>query len=442
MASKSESKCVLQFMSNLHLNAELADVTFVFKTDDDVQKVPAHKCILASASPVFNKMFFGPMKEKDAVHIVDSRADAFREFLQFFYLDDVVLTMENMEEVCQLADKYDMINALKSYATSVIGKLTIDKMCWGYQLAIIAENDKLRAYCEKHIAAFPHDIFKSDTFHHCAQDVLKRILELDPFLCQESDIFNACLSWAKFYRKQEGLDENDSHALRKELGDCFFSIRFGAMTHDEFIEHTVAYEKLFTRNELAHILYKSTAAFTPNKFNQNPRSKSLFEWDSNNNLVCSRENPNVKSEAAIYIQSPESVWFSTSFPLVLGELDCTPVQNTSGFTVQTNFIIKIIEINAQSFEVSAPTKIIFDGAVTITGAEPKKVTLDQPLPLNPNKMYEIRFEAATNTSTLYNYNLPWNQKEKLDDKSTIEFHNNPANSDRRGLVSRLYFNTF
>lgn len=250
------------------------------------------------------------------------------------------------------------------------------------------------------------------------------------------------MSWAKFYRKQEGLDENDSHALRKELGDCFYSIRFGAMTHDEFVEHTVAYEKLFTRNELAHILYKSTTAFTPNKFNQNPRTESLCEWDRDNKLVCTRVHTNLNTNPQYLIKSPESVWFSTSIPLVLGELDCTPLRcGTSGFATEVIFNIKIMEINAQSFDVSAPTKIIYTGAVTIGGADPKKVTMDKPIPLNPNKMYEIRFETATNTSIYFNYHLPWNQNEKLDENSTIQFYSNPANTDLRGLVSSLFFNT-
>lgn len=89
----------------LYLNEQLADVNFVFKNEAEVEKVPANKAILAALSPVFRAMFFGPMKEKGDVEMVDATADGFKEFLGFFYLDQVKLTIENIDEVIQLADK-------------------------------------------------------------------------------------------------------------------------------------------------------------------------------------------------------------------------------------------------------------------------------------------------------------------------------------------------
>lgn len=437
MASESVNNPVLPSISKLYLETELADVKFVLTSDDDTKFVAAHKVILAAASPVFSAMFYGKLKEKEKVEIADVTINGFKEFLQFFYLDNVQLTMENMEEVARLADKYDMIERLNIYATNQIDRLTMDNMCWGYQLAIIIKHEQLKAFCEKHICAFPDDFFKSNTFQQCDRKTLKHVLELETMMYDETDIFEACLAWAKFNCEQNGIDNTKAANLREQLGDCFNLIRFGAMTHDDFVTHTVAYEELFTRDELAYILYKTNEDI-PKKFIQNPRSNTFLQWNNAQMLVCSQNI--LTTNPAYYIQSPESVWFSTSVPIVLGEIYCFPIRTANGWNINLNCNVNIVEINAQSFDVSASTKIIFNGTVVFAGEKEIKVPFTQPIPINPTKMYEIRLDTATNVSGYYCHGLQWKSDVKLDEKIAVKFHRNPSNSERRGLVSRLCFN--
>lgn len=72
-------------LSNMYLKSDFADVKFTFPNDNCCEEVPAHKAILATASPVFGAMFYGALKEHDVVSIADSTANAFKEFLQFIY---------------------------------------------------------------------------------------------------------------------------------------------------------------------------------------------------------------------------------------------------------------------------------------------------------------------------------------------------------------------
>lgn len=65
------NKVVCETTEKLYLNGELADVHFVFKTVDNVQRIPANKAILAVRSPVFSRMFFGMLKEVGNIEIVD-----------------------------------------------------------------------------------------------------------------------------------------------------------------------------------------------------------------------------------------------------------------------------------------------------------------------------------------------------------------------------------
>lgn len=64
-------------------------------------------------------MFYGSLKEGNVVKIVDADADSFKEFLQFFYLGEVTLTVENVEIVARLVDKYDILEAVNASAISL-----------------------------------------------------------------------------------------------------------------------------------------------------------------------------------------------------------------------------------------------------------------------------------------------------------------------------------
>eukprot|EP00746_Dinoflagellata_sp_MGD_P105910 gnl/MRDRNA2_/MRDRNA2_44138_c0_seq1.p1 gnl/MRDRNA2_/MRDRNA2_44138_c0~~gnl/MRDRNA2_/MRDRNA2_44138_c0_seq1.p1 ORF type:complete len:632 (+),score=113.82 gnl/MRDRNA2_/MRDRNA2_44138_c0_seq1:120-2015(+) len=118
---------VLERVSSLFNNPVMSDV--LFRVADKV--IPAHKFMLASASPVFFTQFFetvSQMKRESmakghrsrkstfiappfeggtmVVEITAVSAGAFFEFLRYVYTDKVNVTLENMQELCVLADDY------------------------------------------------------------------------------------------------------------------------------------------------------------------------------------------------------------------------------------------------------------------------------------------------------------------------------------------------
>lgn len=93
-------------VGKLHLDSETADVQFVFDNNGSVEKISAHKCLLASASVVFKRMFFGELKEGNEVRIEDVSIDGFAAFLQYFYLDVVTFNSSVIAEVMKLAGRY------------------------------------------------------------------------------------------------------------------------------------------------------------------------------------------------------------------------------------------------------------------------------------------------------------------------------------------------
>ena len=95
------------------------DVFFlVLEEDGGNVRIGAHRLILAAVSPVFKRMFFGPMKEtKEVMEVEDTSAKAVRAMIDYIYgPDDHVAIREAIKDISSLfklyalADMYDILN--------------------------------------------------------------------------------------------------------------------------------------------------------------------------------------------------------------------------------------------------------------------------------------------------------------------------------------------
>ncbi|CAM0954950.1 unnamed protein product [Alopecurus aequalis] len=103
------------------LNQHLGDLLDTEKGADVIfevggETIAAHRCVLASRSPVFNAELFGVMKEGDTAGVIridDMEAQVFKALLYFAYTDSLMETKQEDEDVmCQhlvvAADRYNM----------------------------------------------------------------------------------------------------------------------------------------------------------------------------------------------------------------------------------------------------------------------------------------------------------------------------------------------
>lgn len=254
----------------MYLNSRKADVFFTFQSGN--VKVPAHKCVLSSMSSVFQSMFNGTISRKNIVQITDTSSEVFTEFLQFFYLKTVKITAENALEMMNLGKNYAVASCLKACTEFCKLTLTLDSMCWGYELAILFELDDLRMFCEQKICENPEKIFKSISFLFSDPDLLHHILQLD-LLCDETIVFDGCIAWVKEACIKQELDENNVKNLRTQLGDLFFEIHFGNMNVEDFYERYCLYRELFSVDEFEDILTMiALKEFQSEKFNRNTKT--------------------------------------------------------------------------------------------------------------------------------------------------------------------------
>ncbi|XP_031639147.1 BTB/POZ domain-containing protein 6-like [Contarinia nasturtii] len=246
----------------LYLDSETADVKFVIQTNAILTietSVPAHKNILSVGSPVFKAMFYGPMKEKGDVKIVDTSPNGFKEFLQFFYLEKVQLTSHNIISVMKLCHKYEVADGL-TFCEKVLQKiLTINDMCSAYELARLLDLKSTIIFCKQKIQLNPEGILKSDDFLKCNSTILDKILELVSSIqsnqCSPSTIVDASMAWAKAECVRNELQGTPSN-LRAQLNDSFHRIPFSDLSKEQFSQHVSSYKRFFNEDDLKSIMTK------------------------------------------------------------------------------------------------------------------------------------------------------------------------------------------
>lgn len=67
---------------------DTVDIHFViYKNEEIVKRIPAHRILLSAVSPVFEVMFNDMWSEQFEVKVVDVSASSLKEFLKLFYED-------------------------------------------------------------------------------------------------------------------------------------------------------------------------------------------------------------------------------------------------------------------------------------------------------------------------------------------------------------------
>jgi len=88
------------------------DVTFIVKTKEGIiAEVKAHKLILAFASDVFNREFYGSMTSEDVIEIKDSTQEVFQLFMEFIYNKQLLwkdYDLRTLASLYYLGEKYNV----------------------------------------------------------------------------------------------------------------------------------------------------------------------------------------------------------------------------------------------------------------------------------------------------------------------------------------------
>lgn len=277
-------------VSGLFLSGDSADLKFAFDAKNGKKFLPAHRSVLSENSSVFRSMFVSSLHKKEVhVNIVNASYSGFEKFLQFFYLKEVTLTLDNIDEVIILANNYGVIECSDMCAMFLESICTFDNLFSIRQLADKFDFRKLSRFCEYRIQYSTLEMFDSSAFLDLEDNhILEGILLHDALACTESQIFDACIAWAKNCCRRNGLDETKSLNLRQQLGDCLYLIRFRAMSDGEIqqIMTNPLYAGMFSHEELENVLcLRNGKDFKAEKFCSKLRVNLSFKRNGRSALI-------------------------------------------------------------------------------------------------------------------------------------------------------------
>lgn len=438
----------IQTSRKLFMDEKTADVYFVFNSDRDKRiRVAAHKNILAKGSSVFESMFFGGIKEDGDIEIVDASVDGFKEFLQFFYIDKVELTMENVNEVLNLANKYNVNECLNVCDKMLEENATLQNLCNGLQLAITFERNELKNSLLQKVSQQPKEVLASMGFYNCSHDVLKLLLTSVDWKCDAKEVFDACMVWAKQACEKNKIDASVMENRRRELGECLYFIQFDLMSQQQIAQCILNYRGLFDKNELEDIiaLTMSDTAVEIKTF------KGLTQvtgkaWSNDSALTCSRiHNVSLNKN---YVNQLESLSFQTTKKVLFGAIAALQLQKSDPnyFSNKISGFMMIFETTSN--ENSEKSILLLKQQINITSGDaadlPSYIKLSKPIVITPYKIYEIRmiFSSLWKHQTFHT-NFYYKQDVQLTDDIKISFEKNPSlpyENCSFGIISDLYFN--
>lgn len=244
------------------------DITFIVSG----KKIRAHRNIIAALSLAYRDQFYHTDRNKSEFEVNGVSEAAFKEFLQFFYCEEIKLTVENVCTVLDLAEKSIVPGLVKECLDYILHNVNIQNLCTVYQSAISHNIPLLKDSCEYKIAENTIELFGTDNFRQCDQETLGHILKLEKLNCEEIAIFDACIAWARAACDKNNIDGTKAKNLRNALGNAIYEIRFGSMALREFVDRYQEIEDFFNYREYKEITFMiAKKDFTPQLFNPAPR---------------------------------------------------------------------------------------------------------------------------------------------------------------------------
>lgn len=424
-AIKLPSEVFSSIGEKLYLKSKKADVHFIFESNGNCERVPAHKNLLSEGSEVFDAMFFGSLKEHGDIKIVDASAEAFKQFLRLFYFNHIELTMETVAEIMYLSKKYDVMECLEMCSVFLENKLTVENVISVIELAIVYDHLELQKLCEAKIRLNSREILQSPSFLECDGQVVSHLLKMDFLSCSETEVFEVCMAWVKATSKE---DELTREIVQTHLGDSFFDICFGSMAMDDFVKLLPLYGNLFSANEYNEILQTiSKQQIQPKIFRE---SRQALHFDENKIVKCNRFVSSLGGKK-YYAQDLAIITFSTSAPLLFGSFVCFPLYNRNDDLTKDLHLFITILSGSSHIEDQFGTHVTHNSGGY-------HVKLQKPIIIKPDHKYSLRLSLPDNQ---YFFVRALGSTVTLESDTVLQFYDDRVfQGTVTGIIGELGFN--
>ena len=213
---KSAQHCIKIAQHLLDQSVDESFCDIVLQVED--QDFRAHKCVLASCSEYFYKMFTLEMKEKydKTITIKGINAHTFRAILDWIYTGKIELNEDNLDEtlqavsMLQLTDLFDEIN---TFVKSILNHETVFTL---FSLTSIYSVQKLLTSVVTYFCNYFQELSTQVKFEVITKDIVYQVLTSNQLcISNEKSAFDFLVKWVNF----------DIEERREDFPDLFKLIR-------------------------------------------------------------------------------------------------------------------------------------------------------------------------------------------------------------------------
>ncbi|XP_063409134.1 BTB/POZ domain-containing protein 6-like [Mytilus trossulus] len=355
----------------------MCDVIFKVGAEQSIVKV--HKYMLASRSPVFYNMFEGACPEKGEVVIPDVNLGTFKVLLKYIYSDVLDLSLDNIQEVLYVAEKY-MISAMKNTCIALLSSsVETSNAPLVFDVASNFHLDDLKTKSLYHIQYKAAECLKAQNAIKMSRECIGEILKLDSVNCSETDICQFLIKWAGNQCEAEQNTPSGEN-MRKITGSLLYLVRFPLI------------DKTYFANEIVHSGFLTLEEIV-SVFSSHYGQKNEFFAESVRN-VCYQKSYRVLRHSSV--SSPWMLYYNNQKHDALKvtvnkniELKSVilygPVGNVS--TNDREIVIKILndsenKLCSQKYESC------------IQKCDLQTVLLSEPIPFNSNECFTIMVNSV------------------------------------------------
>ena len=238
-------------------------------------KFPAHKVVLAAASPYFQAMFTGGFKENQMNEITlnDSTFQGLKCVLDVIYTAELSLSEENVCDVLSLASLLQLNEIVGHCGSFLVTNVSV-KNCLSFLYA--AEKYDLQEAvdkCNSFVLENFDAISQLSEFKNLSKEQLCNYLSDDRLKTShgEIEVYRATLKWFEANRNVKGPDKDSS-----DLADLMQHVRFPLIPNDRLLEE-VLNNGLILNNALVMNMVKEAIRFHGNLFVQPLQEGKQFQ---------------------------------------------------------------------------------------------------------------------------------------------------------------------
>ena len=274
---------------------------------EDGKALEAHKCILSTASPFFQKLFNSDMRETSerVVRLEMLTELGLRDILEFIYTGTVqISTEENAQELIEMAD-YLLLPHLKTVAGRVLLQMLNTSNC----ISMYYFSERYR--CEELITEIKDFIFanfttvaKTEQFLSLSSKEVKMWISSDEIVVSaEEDVFDVIRKWADCEKSER----------KKCFAELFREVRLVYVSRD-YLHSDIVTNDLVNSNDSCMDLVKEALKFNDcenkHRYTVSPR-KSL---ETPVILVC-KEYPAGQKDDILCYYPREDKWSMFQSPI-------------------------------------------------------------------------------------------------------------------------------